>query len=65
MENVQEVPLVISAAYVLQNFCLIAYEGSIEEFLVLYDNGDDQYEFHYPVPGPAAVAKRNQNVLST
>ena len=41
MENVQEVPSVISAACVLHNFCLTADEGSIEEFLDLDDNGDD------------------------
>ena len=52
MENVQEVPSVISTACVLHNFCLIADEGSIEEFLDLDDNGDgddDQSEFHFPV----------------
>ena len=67
MENVQEVPSVISAACVLHNFCLIADEGSTEEFLDLDDNGDDddddQYEFHFQVPRPAAVAKRNQMVI--
>ena len=62
MENVQEVPSVISAACVLHNFCLIADEGSIEQFLDL-DNGDDDDEFHFPVPRPAAVAKRNQIVI--
>ena len=64
IENVQEVPSVISAACVLHNFCLIADEGSIEEFLDL-DNGaaDDDDEFHFPVPRPAAVAKRNQIVI--
>ena len=65
MENVQEVPLVISAACVLHNFCLIADEGSIEEFLDV-DNGDDDDdddECHFPVPRPAAVAKRNQIVI--
>ena len=66
MDNVQEVPSVISAACVLRNFCLIADEGSIEEFLDLDDNDDgddDQSEFHFPVPRPAAVAKRNQMVI--
>ena len=66
MENVHEVPSVISAACVLHNFCLIADEGSIEEFLDLDDDGDggvDQSEFHFPVPRPAAVAKRNQMVI--
>ena len=71
MENVQEVPSVISAACVLHNFCLIADEGSIEEFLDV-DNGDDDDEddddddddeCHFPVPRPAAVAKRNQIVI--
>ena len=50
----------------LQHFCLIADEGSIEEFLDLDDDGDgddDQSEFHFPVPRPAAVAKRNQMVI--
>ena len=64
-QDVQEVPSVISAACVLHNFCLIADEGSIEEFLDLDDNGDgddDKSEFHFPVPRPAAVAKRNQMV---
>ena len=66
MDNVQEVPSVISAACVLHNFCLIADEGNIEEFLDLDDNDDgddDQSEFHFPVPRPAAVAKRNQMVI--
>jgi len=39
IENVQEVPSVISAACVLHNFCLIADEGSIKEFFDLDDNG--------------------------
>ena len=45
----------------VQLFSLIADEGSIEEFLDL-DNGDDG-EFHFLVPRPAAVAKRNQIVI--
>ena len=66
MDNVQEVPSVISGACVLHNFCLIADEGNIEEFLDLDDNDDgddDQSEFHFLVPRPAAVAKRNQMVI--
>ena len=64
MENVEEIPSVISATCVLHNFCLIADKGDIEGFLDLDDNGDDddddQSEFPFPVPKPAAVAKRNQ-----
>lgn len=66
MENVQEIPSVISAACVLHNFCLIADAGSIEEFLDVDDDDDDdddQSEFPFPVPRPAAVAKRNQMVI--
>ena len=66
MENVHEVPSVITAACVLHNFCLIADEGNIEEFFDLDDNGDgddDQTEVHFPAPRPAAVAKRNQMVI--
>ena len=62
MENVQEIPSVISAACVLHNFCLIADAGSIEEFLYV-DDDDDQSEFPFPVPRPATVAKRNQMVI--
>ena len=32
MENVEEVPSVVSGACVLHNFCLIVDEGTIEEF---------------------------------
>ena len=35
MENVEEVPSVVSGACVLHNFCLIVDEGTIEEFLML------------------------------
>ena len=63
MENVREIPSVISAACASHNFDLIADEGSIEEFLDLDKNGDDdndcQSEFLFPVPRPAAIAKRN------
>ena len=45
MENVQEIPSVISAACVLHNFCLIADEASIEEFLDLDNDGDDDENF--------------------
>ena len=66
MENVQEIPSVISAACVLHNLCLIADEGSIEEFLDLDNNGnddDDQSEFPFPIPRPASIAKRYQMVI--
>ena len=67
MENVQEISSVISAACALHNFGLIADEGGIQEFLDLDKNGDDhndgQSEFLFPVPRPAAIAKRNQMVI--
>ena len=52
MENVHEVPSVISAACVLHNFCLIADEGSIEEFLDLDDDGDGGVCLLYTSPSP-------------
>ena len=68
MEHVEEIPLVISAACVLHNFCLIYDERSIEEFLDLDNNGDDddgddQSEIPFPIPRPAAIVKRNQMVI--
>ena len=67
MENVQEIPSVISAACVLHNFCLITDEANIEEFLDLDNDGDDddgdQSEIPFPIPRPAAIAKRNQMVI--
>ena len=64
MENVQEVPSVVSAACVLHNFCLIADEGAIEDFFdVDSDDDDDECDFPFPIPRPQAVAKRNQMVI--
>ena len=33
MENVDEIPFVVTAACVLYNFCLLADDGGIDEFL--------------------------------
>ena len=66
MENVQEVPSVVSAACVLHNFCLIADEGTIEDFFDVDsddDDDNDQCDFSFPLPRPQAVAKRNQMVI--
>lgn len=64
MENVSEVPSVVSAACVLHNFCLIVDEGTIEDFFdVDSDDDDDQCDFPFPIPRPEAVAKRNQMVI--
>ena len=54
MENVEDVPSVVSTAHVLHNFCLIVNDGTIEDFI---DDNDDQIPF--PVPRPQAVAKTN------
>ena len=66
MENVQDVPSVVSAACVLHNFCLNVDEGTIENFFDAdNDDGDndDQCDLAFPVPRPQAVAKRNQMVI--
>ena len=58
MENVEDVPSLVSAACVLHNFCLIIDDGTIEDF---FDDDDDRIPF--PVPRPQAVEKRNQMVI--
>ena len=57
MENVEDVPSLVSAACVLHNFCLIIDDGTIEDFF------DDDDQIPFPVPRPQAVAKRNQMVI--
>ena len=66
MENIEEVPSVVSGACVLHNFCLIVDEGTIEEFFDVEsddDHDDDDDESPFAVPRPQAVAKRNQMVI--
>ena len=65
MENVEDVPSVVSAACVLHNFCLIIDDGTIEDFFDDDDgdDNDDDDQFPFPVPRPQAVAKRNQMVI--
>ena len=55
----------VSAACVLHNFCLIADEGTIEDFFDVDsdDDDNDQCDFSFPLPRPQAVAKRNQMVI--
>ena len=67
MENVEDVPSVVSAACVLHNFCLLIDDGTIEDFFddddVDDDDDDDDGQTPFPVPRPQAVAKRNQMVI--
>ena len=65
MENVEDVPSVVSAACVLHNFCLIIDDGTIEDFFDDDDgdDNDDDDQCPFPVPRPQAVAKRNQMVI--
>ena len=63
MENVEDVPSLVSAACVLHNFCLIIDDGTIEDFFDDDDDDDDDDRIPFPVPRPQAVAKRNQMVI--
>ena len=67
VENVEEVPSVVSGACVFHNFCLIVDEGTIEEFFYVEsdddDDDDDDDQSSSAVPRPQAVAKRNQMVI--
>ena len=69
MENVEDVPSVVSAACVLHNFCLLIDDGTIEDFFDDDDDDDDDVDDDdggqtpFPVPRPQAVAKRNQMVI--
>ena len=66
MENVEDIPSVVSAACVLHNFCLIIDDGTIEDFFDDDDGDDDNDDkdlIPFPVPRPQAVAKRNQMVI--
>ena len=74
MDDVEDIPSVVSAACVLHNFCLIIDDGTIEDFFDDDDgddnddddndddDNDDDDQFPFPVPRPQAVAKRNQMV---
>ena len=62
MENINECPAIVAAACVLHNFCLLADEENIDEFLDECD-GDDDCELPAYVPRPQAVAKRNQMAI--
>lgn len=62
MENVEDVPSVVSAACVLHNFCLTIDDWTIEDFFDI-DDDDDNDRIPFPVPRPQAVAKRNQMVI--
>ena len=61
MKNINECPVIVAAACVLQNFCLLADEENIDEFLDELNGDDGDYDFELPayVPRPQAVAKRN------
>ena len=61
MENINECPAIVAAVCVLHNFCLLADEENIDEFLDEF-NGDDCVLPAY-VPRPQAVAKRNQMAI--
>ena len=65
MENINECPAIVAAAHVLHNFCLLADEENIDEFLDEFngDDGDDDCELPAYVPRPQAVAKRNQMAI--
>ena len=63
MENVEDVPSVVSAACVLHNFCLIIDDGTIKDFFDGDDDNDEEDQIPFPVPRPQAVAKRNQMVI--
>ena len=67
MENVEDVPSVVSAACDLHNFCLIIDDGTIEDFFDDddddddYDDDEDDDQIPFPVPRPQAVAKRKSD----
>ena len=65
MEKINECPAIVAAACVLHNFCLLADEENIDEFLDEFngDDGDDDCELQAYVPRPQAVAKRNQMAI--
>ena len=64
IENVEEVPSVVSGACVLHNFCLIVDERTIEEFFDVESDDDDDDDDESPaVPRQQAVAERNQMVI--
>ena len=65
MGNIDECPAIVAAACVLHNFCLLADEENIDEFLDEFDNddGDEDCELPAYVPRPQAVAKRNQMAI--
>lgn len=63
MENVDEIPFLVTAACVLHNFCLLVDDGGIDEFLEDNDDDDGDCELPVDIPRPQAVAKRNQMVI--
>lgn len=60
MEDFKETPFVVTAACVLQNFCLFGDQGDIEQFRDGDGDGGDYSESDVPEsPRPQATAKRN------
>ena len=63
MEAVEGIPFAVFAGCVLHNFCLLADEGDIEQFLDDDSHGDDSDSDDQPdQPLPQALAKRNMMV---
>ena len=57
------IPFAVSAGCVLHNFCLLADEGDIEQFLDDDSHGDDSDSDDHPdQPLPQALAKGNMMV---
>ena len=59
MEYINEYPAIVAAACVLHNFCLLADEANIDEFLDEFNvvDGDDDCELPAYVPRPQAEIK--------